>query len=104
MASRKMLYVNASNDLQEMTSAEMVEVQNRMIYAYGSSPTAVITQVSSSGALVDSMDDTRLKAGATSQSTTAFVAEGTTAVDSFTVVDTDSGDVNACSLGGADAA
>ena len=79
MASRKMLYVNASNDLQEMTSAEMVEVQNRMIYAYGSSPTAVITQVSSSGALVDSMDDTRLKAGATSQSTTAFVAEGTTA-------------------------
>ena len=79
MASRKMLYVNASNDLQEMTSAEMVEVQNRMIYAYGSSPTAVITQVSSSGALVDSMSDTRLKAGATSQSTTAFVAEGTTA-------------------------
>ena len=79
MASRKMLYVNSNNDLQEMTSAEMVEVQNRMIYAYGSSPTAVITQVSSSGALVDSMDDTRLKAGATSQSTTAFVAEGTTA-------------------------
>ena len=79
MASRKMLYVNSNNDLQEMTSAEMVEVQNRMIYAYGSSPTAVITQVSSSGALVDSMNDTRLKAGATSQSTTAFVAEGTTA-------------------------
>ena len=79
MASRKMLYVNSNNDLQEMTSAEMVEVQNRMIYAYGSSPTAVITQVSSSGALVDSMDDTRLKAGATSQSTTAFVAEGSTA-------------------------
>ena len=79
MASRKMLYVNASNDLQEMTSAEMVEVQNRMIYAYGSNPTAVLTQVSSSGALVDSMDDTRLKAGATSQSTTAFVAEASTA-------------------------
>ncbi|MFL2965635.1 MAG: beta strand repeat-containing protein [Candidatus Thalassarchaeaceae archaeon] len=35
---------------------------------------------------------------------TPSVAEGTTAVDSFTVVDTDSGDVNACSLGGADAA
>ena len=79
MASRKMLYVNASNDLQEMTSAEMVEVQKRMIYAYGSDPTAVLTQVSGSGALVDSMDDTRLKAGATSQSTTAFVAEGSTA-------------------------
>ena len=36
--------------------------------------------------------------------TTPSVAEGTTAVDSFTVVDTDSGDVNACTLGGADAA
>ncbi|MBT5280212.1 MAG: hypothetical protein HOL71_04205, partial [Euryarchaeota archaeon] len=35
---------------------------------------------------------------------TPSVAEGTTAVDSFTVVDTDSGDVNTCSLGGADAA
>ena len=79
MASRKMLYVNSNNDLQEMTSAEMVEVQKRMIYAYGSNPTAVLTQVSGSGALVDSMDDTRLKAGATSQSTTAFVAEGSTA-------------------------
>ena len=79
MASRKMLYVNSNNDLQEMTSAEMVEVQKRMIYAYGSNPSAVITQVSSSGALVDSMNDTRLKAGATSQSTTAFVAEGSTA-------------------------
>ena len=79
MASRTLLYLNDNNDLQEMTSAEMVEVQKRMIYAYGSDPTAVLTQVSGSGALVDSMDDTRLKAGATSQSTTAFVAEGSTA-------------------------
>ena len=79
MASRTLLYLNDNNDLQEMTSAEMVEVQKRMIYAYGSNPTAVLTQVSGSGALVDSMDDTRLKAGATSQSTTAFVAEGSTA-------------------------
>ena len=78
MATRNLLYYD-SGDLKEMTSAEMVEVQKRMIYAYGVSPTAVITQVSSSGALVDSMNDTRLKAGATSQSTTAFVAEGSTA-------------------------
>ena len=68
-----------SGDLQEMTAAEIVEVQERAIYHYGTSPSAVITQVSGSGALVASMDDTRLKAGATSQSSTAFVAEGTTA-------------------------
>jgi len=78
MAARKLLYYD-SGDLKEMTSAEMVEVQKRMIYAYGVSPTAVLTQVSSSGALIAAMSDTRLEAGATSQSSTAFVAEGSTA-------------------------
>ena len=68
-----------SGDLQEMTAGEIVEIQERAIYHYGTSPSAVITQVSGSGALVASMDDTRLQAGATSQSSTAFVAEGTTA-------------------------
>ena len=85
MAVRKLLYYD-SGDLKEMTSAEMVEVQNRMIYAYGVSPTAVLTQVSGSGALVDSMDDTRMQAGATSQSSTAFVAESSTAEPSVVTV------------------
>ena len=85
MAARKLLYYD-SGDLKEMTSAEMVEVQKRMIYAYGVSPTAVLTQVSGSGALVDSMDDTRMQAGATSQSSTAFVAEGSTAEPSVVTV------------------
>ena len=85
MAVRKLLYYD-SGDIKEMTTAEMVEVQNRMIYAYGVSPTAVITQVSGSGALVDSMDDTRMQAGATSQSSTAFVAEGSTAEPSVVTV------------------
>ena len=79
MASRTPLYVDSNNDLKEMTSAEIVEVQKRAIYHYGTAPTAVITQVSGSGALIATMSDTRLKAGATSQSSTAFVAEGTTA-------------------------
>ena len=85
MAVRKLLYYD-SGDIKEMTTAEMVEVQNRMIYAYGTSPTAVITQVSGSGALVDSMDDTRMQAGATSQSSSAFVAEGSTAEPSVVTV------------------
>ena len=42
MATRNLLCYD-SGDLKEMTSAEMVEVQKRMIYAYGVSPTAVIT-------------------------------------------------------------
>jgi len=78
MASRNLLYYT-DGDLQEMTSAEMVEVQNRMIYAYSQGITATITVVSSSGANIASIDDTRKQAGATSQSATAFVAEGTTA-------------------------
>ena len=85
MAVRKLLYYDSGN-LKEMTTAEMVEVQNRMIYAYGVSPTAVITQVSGSGALVDAMSDTRLQAGATSQSSSAFVAEGSTAEPSVVTV------------------
>ena len=86
MASRTPLYVDSNNDLVEMTSAEIVEVQERAIYHYGTSPSAVITQVSSSGALIASMDDTRTQAGATSQSSTAFVAEGSTAEPSTVTV------------------
>ena len=73
------LYVDSSNNLVQMTSAEIVEVQQRAIYAYAQNPTAVLTQVASSGAGITGMDDTRTQAGATSQSSSAFVAEGTTA-------------------------
>lgn len=79
MASVSPLYVDDNNDLVEMTSAEIVEVQQRAIYAYSQNVTAILTQVSGSGANITGMDDTRLQAGATSQSTSAFVAEGTTA-------------------------
>ena len=75
MASVSPLYVDSSNNLVEMTSAEIVEVQNRMIYAYSQGITAVLTQVSGSGANINSMDDTRTSAGAVSQNASAFVAE-----------------------------
>ena len=78
MTARNLLYYDSGN-LIEMSSAEMVEVQKRMIYAYAVSPTAVITVVSANGANIAAMSDTRKSAGATSQSSTAFVAEGTTA-------------------------
>jgi hypothetical protein len=79
MTARTPLYVDDNNDLEQMTAAQIVEVQERAIYHYGTSPTAVISQVSGSGALVDAMVDTRTQAGATSQNASAFVAEGTTA-------------------------
>jgi len=73
------LYVDDSNDLVQMTAAEILEVQQRAIYAYSQNITAILTQVASSGANITGMDDTRTKAGATSQNSSAFVAEGTTA-------------------------
>jgi len=77
MTARSPLWYN-SGDLQEMTSAEIVEWQKAAIFVYAQSPTSVLTVVSGSGSLA-AMSDTRKMAGAASTSTTAFVAEGTTA-------------------------
>ena len=79
MTSRTPLYVNASNDLQEMTAGQIVDIQERMIYYYGSDPSVALSVDTGSAQNLDAMSDTRKSAGATSQSTTAFVAEGTTA-------------------------
>ena len=89
MTARSPLYVDDSNNLVEMTAGEIVEVQERAIFAYGAAPTAVLTQVSADGALVDPMVDTRTQAGATSQNASAFVAEGTTAEPSAVTVSYD---------------
>ena len=79
MTSRTPLYVNASNDLQEMTAGQIVDIQERMIYYYGSDPSVALSVDTGSAQNLDAMSDTRKSAGATSQSASAFVAEGTTA-------------------------
>ncbi len=79
MTARTPLYVNSSNDLQEMTASEIVDVQERMIFYYGSSPSVTLAVDTGSAQNMDAISDTRQRAGATSQSSTAFVAEGTTA-------------------------
>ena len=79
MTARTPLYINDDNDLQEMTADQLVEVQERMCYYYGSSPSVALAVDTGSAQNLDAMSDTRLQAGATSQSSTAFVAEGTTA-------------------------
>ena len=77
MTARSPLWYNSGN-LQEMTSAEIVEWQKAAIFVYAQSPTSVLTVVSGSGSL-DAMNDTRKMAGAVSTNASAFVAEGTTA-------------------------
>ena len=77
MTARSPLWYNSGN-LQEMTSAEIVEWQKAAIFVYAQSPTSVLTVVSGSGSLA-AMNDTRKMAGAVSTNASAFVAEGTTA-------------------------
>ena len=88
MAVRSPLYFSGGN-LIELSSGEINEWSQKAIYQYSLSPTAVLTVVSSSGANIDAMDDTRLKAGATSQSSSAFVAESSTAEPSTVTVSYD---------------
>ena len=89
MTARNPLYVNDNNDLQEMTASQLVEVQNRMIYHYGSSPSVTLAVDTGSAQNMDAMSDTRLQAGATSQSASAFPNESTTAEPSTVTVSFD---------------
>tara|TARA_B100002019_G_C21272861_1_gene603424 strand:- start:4278 stop:5225 length:948 start_codon:yes stop_codon:yes gene_type:complete len=89
MTARTPLYVNGSNDLQEMTAAEIVEIQERMIYYYGQSPSVTLAVDTGSAQNLDAISDTRQQAGSTSQSSTAFVAESSTAEPSTVTVSYD---------------
>jgi len=77
MAFVRPLY-NDGNDLREMSIPQISLLQQRAVYAYGSSPSALLTVVGSSGSL-DSMTDTRLQAGAQSTSATSTPSQSTTA-------------------------
>lgn len=77
MAFVRPLY-NDGNDLREMSIPQISLLQQRAVYAYGSSPSALLTVVGSSGSL-GSMTDTRLQAGAQSTSATSTPSQSTTA-------------------------
>jgi len=87
MTARSPLWYNSGN-LQEMTSAEIVEWQKAAIYVYAQSPTSVLTVVGGSGNLA-AMSDTRKTAGASSTNVSAFVAETSTAEPGTTTVSYD---------------
>ena len=78
MTARTPLWYNSGN-LQEMTSAEIVEWQAAAIFVYASSPTVVLTIDTGSAGNLAAINDTRLQAGAASSSASAFVAEYSTA-------------------------
>ena len=87
MAARRPLY-NDSGNLREMSSAQITQLVNRCVYAYGSNPSALLTVVSSSGSLA-AINDTRLQAGAAQTRADRFPTEGETAEPSTVTVSYD---------------
>ena len=65
-------------DLKEMTTAMVNEIVDQTVYQYSLSPSVALSVVSSGGSL-GTLADTRLQAGAVSNSSTAFPNEATTA-------------------------
>jgi hypothetical protein len=87
MAIRSPLYYNSGN-LQEMSSTLIDEIVDQIVYQYSLNPSVSLSVVGSSGSL-DAISDTRLQAGASSTSTTAFPSEATTAEPSVVTVSYD---------------
>ncbi len=80
MATREpLIYDSSAGNPRRMTSAEITSVVNQCAYEYGQSPSVTLTVESSiAGGNISAITDTRKSAGATSTSTSAFVAEGST--------------------------
>ena len=76
---------NNSGNLQEMSTTEVNELVDQIVYQYSLNPSVSLSVVSSSGTL-SAITDTRLQAGAMSQSATAFPSEATTAEPSVVTV------------------
>ena len=76
MAVRSPLKNNSGN-LKEMTSAEVDQIIDQIIYQYSLNPGVSLSVVGSGGSL-GSINDTRLKAGAVASTNSSFPNEATT--------------------------
>ena len=68
---------NDSGNLKEMSSAEVDQVIDQIIYQYSLNPGVTLSVVGSGGNL-SSINDTRLEAGAVSSTSSSFPSEATT--------------------------
>jgi hypothetical protein len=80
MAVRTPLILDGSNNLIEMTTAQINAVKDRCRYLYGSDPSVALSIVSSGGNISPAMIDTRLRSGASETGVGNQVA-GITAAD-----------------------
>ena len=77
--------INDSGNIKEMTSTQVDEIVDQVVYQYSLNPGVTLSVVGSGGNL-SSISDTRLQAGAASTSATAFPSEATTAEPSTVTV------------------
>ncbi len=71
MAVRRPLILTGSNDLIEMTDAQIDAVKDRCRYLYGANPSVTLSRVSSGGNL-GTISDTRKQAGASTTHVSSF--------------------------------
>ena len=79
---------NDSGNVKEMSSAEVTQIVNQIIYQYSLNPSVSLSVVNSGGSL-GTITDTRLQAGAMSQTNSSFPNEATTAEPSIVTVNYD---------------
>ena len=79
---------NDSGNLKEMSSAEVTQIVNQIVYQYSLNPSVSLSVVSSGGSL-GTITDTRLQAGAMIQTNSSFPDEATTAEPSIVTVNYD---------------
>ena len=77
MVARIPLILDGSNNLKEMTPAQITAVQDRCRYLYGASPSVTLSRVASGGNL-GSINDTRKISGTAHTNVTTYPNEGTT--------------------------
>ena len=77
--------INDSGNIKEMTSTQVDEIVDQVVYQYSLNPGVTLSVVGSGGNL-SAISDTRLQAGAASTSTTGFPSEATTAEPSTVTV------------------
>ena len=79
---------NDSGNVKEMTSAEVDQIVDQIVYQYSLNPSVSLSVVNSGGSL-GTITDTRLQAGAMSQTNSSFPTEGDTAEPSIVTVNYD---------------
>ena len=85
MTVRTPLILDGSNNLIEMSTAQINAVKDRCRYLYGASPSVTLSRVASNGGL-GNLSDTRKQAGAMSTSISSFPTEAVTAEPSTVTV------------------